>query len=116
MAFSRTRIGAMNDNIRRQLYLKVLSEYITSESVCLCLSDGTLYGLAAARLGAKVVYCIENNLLARRVLESFISYNKLDKNVVVLEKKLEEMDDSHLLGKVRFIVISFLIFLYSASL
>lgn len=88
--FSRTRIGAMNDSERIQKYVAALEHYITSDSICLCLSEGTLLGLVAAKLGAKKVYCIEGNVLSKRVLEEFICHNGLN-NKVVLEDSISSL-------------------------
>ncbi|KAK7873770.1 hypothetical protein R5R35_005767 [Gryllus longicercus] len=95
--FSRTRIGAMNDSERIRKYIAALEPLITDESSCLCLSEGTLLGLVAAKLGARKVYCIESNVLAKRALEEFIRHNYLQEKVVLMDsvetlKKHQELE------------------------
>lgn len=84
IACGHTRIGAMNDEDRNLKYLSVLHEHVTSDSICLCLSDGSLLGPLAARLGSKKVYCIDGNSLTRRVVEDYVRHNNLQDRVVIL--------------------------------
>lgn len=84
VAFGRTRIGAINDADRNYKYVSALHEYVTSDSICLCLSDGSLLGPLAARLGAKRVYCIDGNSLTRHVIQDYIKHNGLQDRLVVL--------------------------------
>ncbi|XP_021926754.1 protein arginine N-methyltransferase 7 isoform X2 [Zootermopsis nevadensis] len=84
IAFGRTRIGAINDADRNYKYVSALREYVTSDSICLCLSDGSLLGPLAAQLGAKRVYCIDGNTLTRHVIQDYIKHNNLQDKVVVL--------------------------------
>lgn len=81
---SRTRIGMLNDNKRRSVYLKAMKNVVNSDSVILSLGDCSLIGLQAAGLGAKKVYCVEENKLCRRVIEEFVSHNKFNEIVSVL--------------------------------
>ncbi|CAH1124850.1 unnamed protein product [Ceutorhynchus assimilis] len=85
IAFSRTRIGQLNDSKRNKKYLRILEDNITPQTVVLFLSDGFHYGLVASKLGAKKVYFLDTNLLSRRVLKEFINYNNIE-NAIVLEK------------------------------
>lgn len=62
LAYSRTRIGQLNDKKRNEKYVRALEKKITGDSVCLCLSDGSLLGLAAAKLGAKKVRRARKNV------------------------------------------------------
>lgn len=84
IACGRTRIGAMNDEDRNYKYVSVLREHVTSDSICLCLSDGSLLGPLAARLGAKKVYCIDGNSLTRHVVRDHVRHNNLQDRVVIL--------------------------------
>ncbi|XP_014600290.1 PREDICTED: protein arginine N-methyltransferase 7 [Polistes canadensis] len=86
IAYCRTRIGQLNDKERNSKYIKALSKKIHSNSVCLCLSDGCLLGLAAAQLGAKKVYVLETNMLSRRTIEKFIKTNNLKEKVEIVTK------------------------------
>lgn len=81
---SRTRIGQLNDNIRNKKYLKILENEIDSASVVLNISDGSMFGLVAGKLGAKHVYYIESNKYSRSSIKQFIDFNDL-KNVTIFE-------------------------------
>lgn len=83
-AYARTRIGQINDGRRNKMYLRVLSEHVHENTVCLILSDGSLLGLAAAKMGAKHVFILENNYLSRRAIQNYNIYNKFE-NVTILE-------------------------------
>ncbi|KAL0118065.1 hypothetical protein PUN28_009028 [Cardiocondyla obscurior] len=83
IAYSRTRIGQLNDMARNQRYLQALRK-ITPNSVCLCVSDGCLLALAVARLGAKV-FLLEQNFLSRRTMEMFVQANGLCDRIKIVE-------------------------------
>lgn len=85
IAFSRTRIGQLNDSKRNKKMLRIFEEHINKDSSVLFLSDGFHYGLVASKLGANKLYFLDTNLLSRRVLKEFIDYNKIE-NAVILEK------------------------------
>lgn len=89
-AYSRTRAGQLNDNLRNKKYLKVLEDEITKDSVVLVLSDGSLLGLASSKLAAKV-YCLESNRYSSKVLQSYIDANQLP-NVKIIHC-LSEIDN-----------------------
>lgn len=84
IAYSRTRIGQLNDTVRNQRYLQALQKRITPNSVCLCVSDGCLLALAIAKLGAKV-FLLEQNFLSRRTMETFVQENGLSDRVKIIE-------------------------------
>lgn len=84
VAYSRTRIGQLNDTDRNEKYIRALRKRITSNSVCLCLSDGCLLAFAAARLGAKV-FLLEQNFLSRKTTEMFLQANDLTDRVRIVE-------------------------------
>uniref|UniRef100_A0AAR5PHY3 Protein arginine N-methyltransferase n=1 Tax=Dendroctonus ponderosae TaxID=77166 RepID=A0AAR5PHY3_DENPD len=85
VAFSRTRIGQLNDAKRNKKYFKLFEEHIKPDSNILFLSDGFHYGLVASKLGAKQLYFLDTNLLSRRVLQEFITYNEIS-NAQILEQ------------------------------
>ncbi|XP_030752768.1 protein arginine N-methyltransferase 7 [Sitophilus oryzae] len=84
VAFSRTRIGQINDMKRNKKYLRLFENHIDKNSVLLFLSEGFYYGLVAAKLGAKHLYFLETNILSKRVLESIIKFNNIN-NVTILK-------------------------------
>lgn len=84
IAYSRTRIGQLNDTVRNQKYLQALQKKITPNTVCLCVSDGCLLALAIAKLGAKI-FLLEQNFLSRRTMEMFVQTNELSDRVKIVE-------------------------------
>lgn len=113
IACGRTRIGAMNDADRNYKYISVLHEHVTSDSICLCLSDGSLLAPLAARLGAKKVYCIDGNSLTRHLVQDYVRHNNLQDRVVILSSvedlvTVGEMDDKVLSYNVKKIINRFL--------
>ncbi|XP_066254433.1 protein arginine N-methyltransferase 7 [Euwallacea similis] len=93
VAFSRTRIGQLNDTKRYKKFLRILEENIDKDSCILFLSDSFHYGLVASKLGAKKLYFLDTNMICRKVLKEFIKHNKID-NAVILEdaKSLKNID------------------------
>nr|CAH7724015.1 unnamed protein product [Callosobruchus chinensis] len=91
VAFSRTRIGQMNDMKRNKKYLGLLEKYVNKDSTILILSEGFYCSLAAMKLGASKMYIMETNHLSRRVLQDYINFNKLYNVEVIpsLEKLCE---------------------------
>lgn len=84
IAYSRTRIGQLNDKERNNKYIEALSKKIKPNTTCLCFSDGCFLGLAAAQLGAKKVYMLETNFLSQKTIEMFIETNNLGDKVEII--------------------------------
>lgn len=61
-----------------------MSKQITPDTVCLCLTDASLLGLAIAKMGVKKLYLLETNSLSRKTMEMFINKNNLTKDVVII--------------------------------
>lgn len=99
-AFSRTRIGCMNDCERRRKYTEVLKHTVNYESVCLCLSDGSLLAPLAAKLGAQHVYSIETNKMAKYFLQSYVTHNCLQTKISIFDSVEEFMKNSNLIQQV----------------
>lgn len=93
LAYSRTRIGQLNDAKRNVKYVRALQKRISSDTVCLCLSDGSILGLAAASLGAKKVIVLEPNCLSRRTLENFVTANNLESRITIVES-IDQLPDN----------------------
>ncbi|XP_068146639.1 protein arginine N-methyltransferase 7 [Drosophila tropicalis] len=87
----RSRIGQLNQSLRNKRYLNYLEETTTKDSQFLVLGNSCFLGLATSGLGAASVEIYDSNSLSRRLLDSFIKFNKLE-NVRLLEK-LEEVQD-----------------------
>lgn len=88
---SRTRIGQLNDHIRNKKYLAVLENTIDKNSIVLSISDGSLLGLAAAPLGARHVYLLQENQLHRDVMTSYVETNNLT-NVTIINS-LDDLEN-----------------------
>lgn len=84
VAYCRTRIGQLNDQKRNDKYIQALEKKVTSDTVCLCLSDGCLLGLAAIKLGAKKIFILETNFLSKKCMEMFIKANDLTEKVQIV--------------------------------
>lgn len=80
-----------------------LFQNITSETTCLCISDGSLIPLMAAHLGARHVYTIENNHLCKRIIKEFIEHNRLQESITVLDKDPTDIGEKDLQEKVTYI-------------
>lgn len=104
-AYSRTRIGQLNDSVRNKKYIKLLEPLINSQSVVLSLSDGSLLGLACSVLGAKQVICLEMHRYSRQVLSMYVEHNRL-RNVRIVES-LDEVNNwpevTHVIGEPSFV-------------
>ena len=73
----------MNDPVRNHKYVSALRDLVTSETTCLCLSDGSLLAPLAAKLGAKKVYCIDGNSLTQNLMKDYVKHNKLEDKVEI---------------------------------
>ncbi|KAJ8670527.1 hypothetical protein QAD02_001786 [Eretmocerus hayati] len=85
LAFSRTRIGQLNDVSRNDKYLKAISKKVTPDTVCLVISDSSLLGLSIAKMGIKKLYILESNPLSQKTVKLFIEKNGLTEIVSVIE-------------------------------
>lgn len=85
LAFSRTRIGQMNDNLRTKKFLRILENEINEESNVLFVSDGSLFGLAIAALKAHHVYLLDSNKYTHQLLQKYIDFNKLENVSLITE-------------------------------
>lgn len=105
LAYSRTRIGQMNDNLRTKKLLRILETEINEKSTVLFVSDGSLIGLAVAALKARHVHLLDANKYTREVLQKYIDFNKLD-NVSLIADVDDECIDwrrlTHIIGEPNF--------------
>lgn len=84
MKFSRTHIACMNDGTRNKKLLRALKKNVDENTICLCLNGASLMGMSVAKMGAQKVIYIESGIITKRILQSYISFNNLWDNVVVL--------------------------------
>lgn len=82
IAYSRTRIGQLNDKVRNNKYIQALRN--VKKDVCLCFSDGCLLGLALAKSGSKV-FLLEQNFLSRKTMEKFVEANDISERVTFID-------------------------------
>ncbi|XP_020717845.1 protein arginine N-methyltransferase 7 isoform X2 [Ceratitis capitata] len=97
LAYPRSRIGQLNQAVRNKRYLNYLEQNLSKESQLLCLGDGCVLGLAAAKMGVASVILCENHVFSKRFMESIVDSNKLEnvhllKNIYEIEEpKLKEI-------------------------
>ncbi|XP_011181598.2 protein arginine N-methyltransferase 7 [Zeugodacus cucurbitae] len=80
LAYPRSRIGQMNQSVRNKRYLNYLENNLTKDSHVLCLGDGCVLGVAAAKMGVASVVLCENHYFSKRFMESVVENNEI-KNV-----------------------------------
>lgn len=105
LAFSRTRIGQMNDNLRTKKFLRILEEEISEQTTVLFVSDGSLIGLAVAALKARHVYLLDSNKYTHQVLQKYIEFNKLENVSLIadLDDECIAWDElTHVIGEPNF--------------
>lgn len=76
-AYSRTRIGQLNDTKRHKKYMQALEPNITADSVVLSMSDGSLLGLSLAAMGCKEVICLEPHRYSHQVRYTLSNKKKI---------------------------------------
>ncbi|XP_061863383.1 protein arginine N-methyltransferase 7 isoform X3 [Colius striatus] len=69
LLWNRPRFGELNDQNRTRQYIKSLMKVLKTDSVCLCISDGSLLPVLAHYLGAKQVFTLENSSVSCSVME-----------------------------------------------
>lgn len=80
------------DDVRNDAYFKALKEIITPESVVLDLGAGLgLFGLLAAKLGAKKVYLVEPSPVIN-VAKMLVSCNDFEDRVECLRGRIENVE------------------------
>ncbi|XP_052231966.1 protein arginine N-methyltransferase 7-like isoform X1 [Dreissena polymorpha] len=105
IAYSRSRMGMLSDPARRDTYTRILKQHIKAgESTVLCISDGSLLPLMAARLGAKHVYVIESNFLCTRVMGEFVTVNGLKDRVTILDRSVQDIQAADIPDKIDIVV------------
>lgn len=105
LAFSRTRIGQMNDNARTKQFLRILEDEVSDESTVLFISDGSLIGLSIAAMKVKHLFLLDANRYSRAVVQKYVAFNDLQ-NLTVIEDLSDERiplaDVTHVIGEPSF--------------
>ncbi|XP_065074013.1 protein arginine N-methyltransferase 7 [Ochlerotatus camptorhynchus] len=78
IAYSRSRIGQINDGPRNKRILNYLEQILDKNSVVLVLGEGSLLGLSLRAMGAKKIILLEKSKLSRQCMESYVGFNKLE--------------------------------------
>ncbi|KAJ0178126.1 hypothetical protein K1T71_005949 [Dendrolimus kikuchii] len=77
MALSRTHVSYLNDGKRSKKLLAQIKENLVKDAIVLNLNGSSLLGLAAARMGAKSVFVLENSNLNVGILIDYIQENSI---------------------------------------
>ncbi|KAM6354393.1 protein arginine N-methyltransferase 7 isoform 3-T6 [Alca torda] len=99
LLWNRPRFGQLNDQNRTRQYIKSLTKVLQTDSVCLCISDGSLLPVLAHCLGAKQVFTLENSAVSRSVMEKFFKANNLEDKIKIIDARPELLTSSHLEDK-----------------
>ncbi|XP_051157383.1 protein arginine N-methyltransferase 7 [Leptopilina boulardi] len=84
LAYPRNRISQLNDMCRNRKFIQILRRKINYNSTCLCITEGSLLGIMAAKLGAKKVIIFEPTAISRRAMETFVEANNLIEQVEII--------------------------------
>ncbi|XP_045496135.1 protein arginine N-methyltransferase 7 [Colias croceus] len=90
MALSRTHVSYLNDGRRSKKMLAQIKEDLVKDAVVLDLNGSSFLGLAAAKMGAKTVYIMENMHLHIGILNDYIKENSIE-NVKIITEPSEEI-------------------------
>ncbi|NXS52830.1 ANM7 methyltransferase, partial [Brachypteracias leptosomus] len=98
LLWNRPRFGELNDQNRTQQYIRSLMKVLKADSVCLCISDGSLLPMLAHYLGAKQVPSFFLLLwsLGFSFLFAFFKANHLEDKIKIIEARPEMLESSHL--------------------
>ncbi|KAG1701356.1 Protein arginine N-methyltransferase 7 [Nymphon striatum] len=88
---SRTRVGMLNDQTRNDKYINILKKIISKNTTCLCISDGSLLPIMAAKLGAKHVYSLETDSSFSKISSQLIRENHVEDRVTLIDS----FDEKH---------------------
>ncbi|KAM4801403.1 protein arginine N-methyltransferase 7 isoform X2 [Urocitellus parryii] len=83
LLWTRPRFGEINDQDRTDQYAQALRTVLTPDSVCLCVSDGSLLSMLAYYLGAEQIF----------------KANHLENKINIIEKRPELLTTANLEGK-----------------
>ncbi|NWW70423.1 ANM7 methyltransferase, partial [Climacteris rufus] len=98
LLWNRPRLGELNEQSRTGQYSQALREVLKTDSVCLCISDGSLLPVLAHYLGAKQVQYF---ILFFRSLHFSLVFkaNNLEDKIKIIEARPELLKPSHLEDK-----------------
>ncbi|XP_067574673.1 protein arginine N-methyltransferase 7 isoform X1 [Pseudorca crassidens] len=99
LLWNRPRFGEINDQNRTDQYVQALRTVLKPDSVCLCISDGSLLSILAHHLGAEQVFTIENSAASHRLMKKIFKANHLEDKINIIEKRPELLTPADLEGK-----------------
>ncbi|NXJ76608.1 ANM7 methyltransferase, partial [Trogon melanurus] len=101
LLWNRPRFGQLNDQNRTRQYIKSLMKVLETDSVCLCISDGSLLPMLAHYRGAKQVlyFFLFFWSLHFSLIFLFFKANHLEDKIKIIETRPELLTASHLEDK-----------------
>ncbi|KAM4801406.1 protein arginine N-methyltransferase 7 isoform X4 [Urocitellus parryii] len=99
LLWTRPRFGEINDQDRTDQYAQALRTVLTPDSVCLCVSDGSLLSMLAYYLGAEQVFTIESSAASHKLMKKIFKANHLENKINIIEKRPELLTTANLEGK-----------------
>uniref|UniRef100_A0A8D0GIC5 Protein arginine N-methyltransferase n=1 Tax=Sphenodon punctatus TaxID=8508 RepID=A0A8D0GIC5_SPHPU len=96
LLWNRPRFGELNDQNRTDQYIQALKKVLKSDSVCLCISDGSLLPVLAHYLGAEQVFMLENSAVSHCLMKKIFKANHLADKIKIIEKHPESLIPSDL--------------------
>lgn len=91
VTWSRHRFAMMNDRKRSQAFKEALRQLVAEgHSRCLCISDGSLLPIMAAKLGFEKVITVESSVLFQKLLKKIMDLNGIADKIEILSQ--EESD------------------------
>ncbi|XP_074864833.1 protein arginine N-methyltransferase 7 isoform X5 [Carettochelys insculpta] len=99
LLWNRPRFGELNDQNRTNQYIQALKTVLKKDSICLCISDGSLLPLLAHYLGAQQVFTVENSAVSHCLMEKIFKANQVGDKIKIIEKRPELLTPSDLEDK-----------------
>ncbi|KAM6223113.1 protein arginine N-methyltransferase 7 [Rhynchocyon petersi] len=99
LLWNRLRFGEINDQVRTDQYVQALGTVLKPDSICLCVSDGSLLPVLAHHLGAEQVFTVESSAASYRLMKKIFKTNQLEEKINMMEKRPELLTPADLGGK-----------------
>ena len=82
----------LNDHERLSKFTRSMAKIIDSNSICLSISNGSFLPLIAAKLGAKIIFVLEESNSCQTFIESYIETNDIKSIVFIKESQLLDIN------------------------
>ncbi|XP_063467676.1 protein arginine N-methyltransferase 7 isoform X5 [Symphalangus syndactylus] len=99
LLWNRPRFGEINDQDRTDRYVQALRTVLKPDSVCLCVSDGSLLSMLAHHLGVEQVFTVESSAASHKLLRKIFKANHLEDKINIIEKRPELLTNEDLKGR-----------------